>query len=394
MPNPDNLIILNNKLFISMRIVILGPANPYRGGIAALNERLAVELKKEGNEVIIFNFKLQYPGFLFPGKTQFTDDPAPMALKIVRKVNSVNPLNWLQVGRELKRLSPDLIIVRYWLPFMGPALGTICWLARRNKYSKVICIADNIIPHEKRPGDRLFTNYFVKGVDGFIAMSKEVFRDIDIFVRKPVKRFAAHPVYDHYGEIIPRQEALRKLNLSPDYRYLLFFGFIREYKGLDLLLEAMNDSRLREKPVKLIIAGEYYGNQEYYNDLINRFGLQDQLVLRTDYIPSDEINSYFCAADLIVQPYKSATQSGVTQIGYHFDKAMLVTDVGGLSEIIADRKSGYVVRPEGSAIADAIVDFYESEREEDFVRETKLLKQNFSWSNLTTKIFEIYNEVK
>lgn len=394
MPNPDYLIILNNKLFISMRIVILGPANPYRGGIAALNERLAVELKKEGHEVIIFNFKLQYPGFLFPGKTQYTDDSAPKALKIVRKVNSVNPLNWLQVGRELKRLSPDLIVVRYWLPFMGPALGTICRLARRNKHTKVICIADNIIPHEKRPGDRLFTNYFVKGVDGFIAMSKEVFRDIDIFVRKPIKRFAAHPVYDHYGEIIPRQEALHKLNLSPDYRYLLFFGFIREYKGLDLLLEAMNDNRLREKPVKLIIAGEYYGNQEYYNDLINRFGLKDQLVLRTDYIPSDEINNYFCAADLIVQPYKSATQSGVTQIGYHFDKAMLVTDVGGLSEIIADRKSGYVVPPEGSAIADAIVDFYESEREKDFVRETKLLKQNFSWSNLTTKIFEIYNEVK
>lgn len=377
-----------------MKIVILGPANPYRGGIAALNERLAVELKKEGHEVIIFNFKLQYPGFLFPGKTQYTDDPAPKALKIVRKVNSVNPLNWVQAGLELKRLSPDLIIVRYWLPFMGPALGTICRLARRNKHTKVICIADNIIPHEKRPGDRLFTNYFVKGVDGFIAMSKEVFRDIDIFVRKPVKRFAAHPVYDHYGGIIPRQEALHKLNLSPDYRYLLFFGFIREYKGLDLLLEAMNDYRIREKPVKLIIAGEYYGNQEYYNDLINRLDLQDQLVLHTDYIPSDEINNYFCAADLIVQPYKSATQSGVTQIGYHFDKAMLVTDVGGLSEIIADRKSGYVVRPEGSAIADAIVDFYESEREEDFVRETKLLKQNFSWSNLTTKIFEIYNEVK
>lgn len=377
-----------------MRIVILGPANPYRGGIAALNERLAVELKKEGHEVIIFNFKLQYPGFLFPGKTQYTDDPAPKALKIVRKVNSVNPLNWVQAGLELKGLSPDLIIVRYWLPFMGPALGSICRLARRNKHTKVICIADNIIPHEKRPGDRLFTNYFVKGVDGFIAMSKEVFCDIDIFVRKPVKRFAAHPVYDHYGEIIPRQEALSKLGLSPDYRYLLFFGFIREYKGLDLLLEAMNDNRLREKPVKLIIAGEYYGNQEYYNNLINRLGLQDQLVLHTDYIPSDEINNYFCAADLIVQPYKSATQSGVTQIGYHFDKAMLVTDVGGLSEIIAGRKSGYVVPPEGSAIADAIVDFYEEGREEDFVRETKLLKQNFSWSNLTTKIFEIYNEVK
>lgn len=377
-----------------MRIVILGPANPYRGGIAALNERLAVELKEEGHEVTIFNFRVQYPGFLFPGTTQYTDDPAPEGLKIVRKVNSVNPFNWVQVGRELKRLSPDLIIVRYWLPFMGPALGTICRLTRRNKHTKVICIADNIIPHEKRPGDRLFTNYFVKDVDGFIAMSKEVYKEIDLFVKQPVKRFAAHPVYDHYGELISREEALHRLGLSLDYRYLLFFGFIREYKGLDLLLEAMNDSRLRTKPVKLIIAGEYYGNREYYEGLMERYALQDKLVLRTDYIPSNEINNYFCAADVIVQPYKSATQSGVTQIGYHFDKPMLVTNVGGLSEIIADRKSGYVVPPIGTAIADAITDFYDAGREEEFVKETRLLKQNFSWSNLTAKIFEIYNEVK
>ena len=377
-----------------MKIVILGPANPYRGGIAALNERLAVEFIREGHEVMVFNFKLQYPGFLFPGKTQYTDDPAPESVTILPRVNSVNPLNWLIVGRELKRLSPDMIIVRYWLPFMGPALGSICRIARKNKHTKVVCIADNIIPHEKRPGDRLFTHYFVKGVDGFIAMSREVFQDIDLFVKQPIKRLAAHPVYDHYGFIIPKEEALKGLSLSPDYHYLLFFGFIRDYKGLDLLLEAMADVRVREKPVKLIVAGEYYGNQDRYESLIKQLQLDEKLVLKTDYIPSDEINKYFCAADLVVQPYKSATQSGVTQIGYHFDKPMLVTDVGGLAEIIADKCSGYVIKPTSEAIADAIVDFYEKNRESFFVAETRRLKKNFSWATLTGKIFEIYNEVK
>lgn len=377
-----------------MKIVILGPANPYRGGIAALNERLAVEFIRDGHEVTVFNFKLQYPGFLFPGKTQFTDDSAPEGVTILPRVNSVNPLNWWVVGRELKHMSPDMIIVRYWLPFMGPALGSICRLARMNKHTKVVCIADNIIPHEKRPGDRLFTDYFVKGVDGFIAMSREVLQDIDLFVKQPVKCLAAHPVYDHYGVPLSKDEALRELGLSNNYHYLLFFGFIRDYKGLDLLLEALADVRLREKPVKLIVAGEYYGNQERYEALIKQLHLDDKLVLRTDYIPADEINKYFCAADLVVQPYKSATQSGVTQIGYHFDKPMLVTNVGGLAEIIADKRSGYVVSPTSMAIADAIVDFYEENREPEFVIETSKLKNDFSWATLTGKILEIYNAVK
>lgn len=377
-----------------MKIVILGPANPYRGGIAALNERLAVEFMKEGNEVTVFNFKLQYPGFLFPGKTQYTDDPAPEGVKILPRVNSVNPFNWWMVGKELKRLLPDLIVVRYWLPFMGPALGSICRLARKNKHTKVICIADNIIPHEKRPGDKLFTNYFVGGVDGFIAMSREVLQDTDLFVKKPIKRLAAHPVYDHYGAVISREAALKALNLSAEYHYLLFFGFIRDYKGLDLLLEAMADDRFLKSPVKLIVAGEYYGNQERYEELIKQYHLEERLVLCTDYIPADKINNYFCAADLIVQPYKSATQSGVTQIGYHFNKPMLVTNVGGLAEIIADKRSGYVVEPESKAIADAIVDFYKEHREDAFVAETREMKKNFSWENLTNKIMEVYREVK
>ena len=376
-----------------MKIVILGTAHPYRGGLAAMNERLAQELSGQGHDVVIYNFTLQYPGFLFPGKSQYTDEAAPQGLKIIRKVNSVCPFNWLKVGRELKKMCPDLLIIKYWLPFMGPALGTIARIARRNRHTRVICIADNMIPHEKRPGDRLFTKYFTKGVDGYIAMSHEVYDDIEKLVAHPLRRLTPHPVYDHYGEIISREEALEALHLDPACRYLLFFGFIRDYKGLDWLLQALADDRLRDRQVRLMVAGEFYSDSEPYLKLIREKGLEEKVVLHTDYIPNEQINRYFCAADMVVQPYKTATQSGVTQIGYHFNKAMLVTDVGGLGEIIADRRSGYVVKPEVSAIADAIVDFYDGERQADFEKETMKLKEQFAWTRMTDVMLELYDSI-
>ena len=376
-----------------MKIVILGTAHPYRGGLAAMNERLAQELSGQGHDVVIYNFTLQYPGFLFPGKSQYTDEAAPQGLKIIRKVNSVCPFNWLKVGRELKKMCPDLLIIKYWLPFMGPALGTIARIARRNRHTRVICIADNMIPHEKRPGDRLFTKYFTRGVDGYIAMSHEVYDDIEKLVAHPLRRLTPHPVYDHYGEIISREEALEALHLDPACRYLLFFGFIRDYKGLDWLLQALADDRLRDRQVRLMVAGEFYSDSEPYLKLIREKGLEEKVVLHTDYIPNEQINRYFCAADMVVQPYKTATQSGVTQIGYHFNKAMLVTDVGGLGEIIADRRSGYVVKPEVSAIADAIVDFYDGERQADFEKETMKLKEQFAWTRMTDVMLELYDSI-
>ncbi len=377
-----------------MKIVILGTAHPYRGGLAAMNERLARQLMEEGHEVVIYNFTLQYPGFLFPGKTQYTDEKAPEGIRIVRKINSVNPCNWWKVGRELKKLCPDLIIIKFWIPFMGPAFGTIARLARRNRHTRVVCIADNMIPHEKRIGDRMFTVWFTGGVDGYIAMSHEVYDDIGKLVRSPERRYTPHPVYDHYGEIISREQALRELKLDPDYRYLLFFGFIRDYKGLDLLLRALADSRLKDYPVRLIVAGEFYSDGEFYVDLIRQLKLEDRVILHTDYIPNDRINQYFCAADLVVQPYKTATQSGVTQIGYHFNKAMLVTKVGGLGEIIADGRSGYVVDPEPRAIAAAILDFYEHRRQAAFEQETSLRKQEFSWSRMVEVLMEFYRSLR
>ncbi len=376
-----------------MKIVILGTAHPYRGGLAAMNERLARELTERGDEVVIYNFTLQYPGFLFPGKSQYTDEPAPQGLRIVRKINSVNPFNWLKVGRELRKICPDLIIVKYWLPFMGPALGTIVRLARRNRHTRVICIADNMIPHEKRPGDRLFTKYFTKGVDGYIAMSHEVYADIEKLVVHPLRRFTPHPIYDHYGEIMPREEALELLQLDPAFRYLLFFGFIRDYKGLDWLIRAMAEPQLKDRQIRLIVAGEFYSDSEPYLKLIRELGLEEKIILHTDYIPDAQINRYFGVADLVVQPYKTATQSGVTQIGYHFNKAMLVTDVGGLGEIVANGKSGYVVKPGVSAIAEAIADFYDRERQADFEKETVKLKGQFSWSKMTDVMMELYADI-
>lgn len=373
-----------------MKIVILGTAHPYRGGLAAMNERLARELINQGHEVTIYNFILQYPGFLFPGKTQYTDEKAPEGLTIVRRVNSVNPLNWWRVGRELKIKRPDLLIIKFWIPFMGPALGTIARLVRRNKHTRVICIADNMIPHEKRIGDRVFTKYFTKGVNGYIAMSHEVYDDIGKLVDRPNRRFTPHPVYDHYGEVISREQALQDLQLDANFRYLLFFGFIRDYKGLDLLLQAMADSRLESRNIRLIVAGEFYANAEVYLDQIRRLNLKDRVVMHTDYIPNEQINRYFCAADLIVQPYKTATQSGVTQIGYHFNKAMLVTDVGGLGEIIADKRSGYVVSPDPASITEAILDFYDNRRQAAFEQETERLKQQFSWGRMVEVLMELY----
>lgn len=375
-------------------IKIIGPAHPYRGGIATTSERLAQEFASMGFRVEIETFTLQYPSFLFPGKTQFTDKPAPENLSIRRSINSINPLNWLLVGRRLRKENPDLVIIRYWLPILAPCLGTIAGLARRNKNTTVICLADNIIPHEHRPGDRLLTNYFMQRIDGLIAMSQSVLKDGHSFRAELPMGFCPHPIFDNYGELVSFETAKQRLNLDMNTRYLLFFGFIRDYKGLDLLIQAFADERLRKFPVKLLVAGEYYSSPEPYIQLIKEHDLEEFIELRTDFIADDEVNLYFSAVDMVVQPYKSATQSGVTQIGYHFNKPMLVTNVGGLSEIIPDGKIGYVVEPEVLPIANALVDFYEQDRRPEFEANMIEEKKKFSWSNMANTFLSVYNKIK
>jgi len=374
-------------------IVIIGPAYPLRGGLATYNERLALAFQEQGDKVEIITFSLQYPGFLFPGQTQYSTDPAPDYLNIKVLINSVNPVSWLKTGFYLKKNKPDLIIFRFWLPFMGPALGTIARLARQNKHTKVIAITDNVIPHESRIGDLPLTKYFLSACQGFITMSHSVLQDLDKLVPAKPKNYHPHPLYDNFGAPEPKDVALRALGLPNTTHYILFFGFIRAYKGLDILLQAFADSRLKALPLKLIIAGEFYEDAQPYETLIREYDLENRIIRATEFIPNSQVVHYFCAADLIVQPYKHATQSGVSQIAYHFDKPMLVTDVGGLAELIPDGKVGYVTPPEPHAIATAITDFYTNKREREFIMHIPEIKKQFSWESMTATIRQLVREL-
>ncbi len=360
-----------------MKIVLISPAHPLRGGIAASGERLAQQLQAEGHEVTVYSFSLQYPGFLFPGKTQFTDDPPPVGLTIKTRLNSVNPLNWLWVGREIARECPDRIIARFWLPFMGPCLGTVLRVARWLHPTRVTALVDNIIPHEKHPGDRLFARYFIGACDDFVVMAQSVAQEIKQFTQKPT-RYAPHPVYDTYGTPVDRAEARRQLHLPSDAPLTLFFGFIRGYKGLDLLLEA-----LKLTPgIHAVVAGECYDDWQQYQQIIDAGQLADRVHLFTDFIPAEQVRLYFSAADLVVQPYKSATQSGISQIAYHFDKPMVVTRVGGLPEIVREGVSGYVVDPAPEPLAAAMTDFFQHHRAAALQAGVRQEKKRFSWENL------------
>ncbi|HQD11584.1 MAG TPA: glycosyltransferase [Chitinophagales bacterium] len=372
-----------------MKITILGSAHPLRGGLAAYNERLAREFMYEKDEVTIETFSLQYPEFLFPGTTQYSSLPKPADLTIHVTVNSINPFNWIKTGLKIKRQRPDILVVKFWLPFMAPCLGTICRIVRRNQHTRIISILDNIIPHEKRIGDTFFTKYFVNSVDAFIAMSDSVYNDLSVFDQTKPRLLNPHPLFDNYGEAVDKISAIQKLNLDTSKKYLLFFGLIRDYKGLDIVLKAMATEQLRNSDIQLIVAGEYYSNREEYEQLIRELAIKDKVELHTRFIPDDEVYLYFCAADMVVQPYKHATQSGVTQICYHFNKPMLVTNVGGLPEIVPDNKVGFVVAPDEQSVANAILRFYNEEKEQEFVQNIQEEKKKYSWKVMAEKVKQL-----
>lgn len=374
-----------------MKIIILGTAYPYRGGLSAFNERLAYEYQNRGHEVEIYTFTLQYPKFLFPGKTQYSPDPAPENLTISRKVNSCNPFNWLKVGKEISKKRPDVLVFAYWMSFMAPCMGTIARKVRRNHHTKIVALVHNMIPHEPNALDKFLPPFFVKSMDGFMALSESVVKDIEKFDKRNCpKRFSPHPIYDHYGERLSRETALQMLNLPEGQRYVLFFGFIRAYKGLDLLLDAFADERLCQSNVKLLVAGEFYGSPEPYLQKIKNLKIEDDVILHNDYIPDNEVNRFFSAADIVAQPYKTATQSGVTQIAFHFEKSMLVTNVGGLPEIVPDGKIGYVVEPDSKQIADALCRFFEENKQEEFERNVVDEKKKYAWSTFTKVMEELF----
>ena len=372
------------------KIAIIGPGHPLRGGLTTFNQRLAREFIAQGDTCVIYSFSLQYPGFLFPGTSQYTDEPAPEGLTIHTIINSVNPLNWLKVGKRIARDRPDIILVRYWIPFMGPALGTILRIVRGNKHTRIIGLADNVIPHEKRPGDSVFTKYFIGSCHAFITMSEKVMADLRSLEKSKPARLVAHPLYDNFGEAVPKDVARQRLDLELGDKIILFFGFIRKYKGLDILLEAMADPRIRQAGIKLLVAGEFYEDEKEYQEQIERLGISDLLILRTQFISDREVVHYFCAADVVVQPYRNATQSGVTPLAYHFEKPMVVTNVGGLPSMVPDHRCGLVAEVDPKAIATAILEFYQL-GEAFFIPHLRSEKQKLSWSQLTDTIKSLAN---
>lgn len=374
-----------------MKIIIIGPAFPLRGGIANFNEALCRSLQNAGHDVSVISFTLQYPSFLFPGTTQYDNGKGPEDIRIRPMINSINPANWFRVAQYVKSKQPDLVIIRFWLPFMGPCLGTIARLIRKN--TKVIAVTDNVIPHEKKPGDRIFSSWFLKSMHGYIAMSKAVLEDISLFEKDRPRRLLPHPVYNIFGEKTDRETALRELQLSPENRYILFFGIIRKYKGLDILLEAFSQFDYKKYKAKLLVAGEFYEDEQPYRDLIRQKGMGDEVMMHNHYIPSEKVKYYFAAADIVAQTYRSATQSGVAQIAYHFERPLLVTDVGGLAEIVPHLKAGYVSLPEPASVAGWLGDFYAKNRENEFLPNIIEEKKRFAWEYFVEGIESLYREL-
>lgn len=373
-------------------IVFLGPSYPYRGGIASFTERLAREFKGSGYRTSLYTFSLQYPSFLFPGKTQFSSASAPTDLNIKPVVNSINPFNWIKVGLKIKKEKPDYLVVRFWLPFMGPCFGTILRLVSQNNHTKIICIADNIIPHEKRMGDKLLTSYFIKPIHAFIAMSDQVMNDMDSLQIKQKKQLLPHPVFDHFGNQVGMEDARKELNIPSSGKIILFFGFIRNYKGLDILLEAMAKPNIVKEDIKLLVAGEFYEDEKKYTDLIHSLKLTDKVLLHNHFIAEEKIKYYFSAADVLVQPYRHATQSGVTPLAFHFNLPMIVTNVGGLKEMVVEGKTGIVTEPNADSIANGINEYFQHGKNA-YTENLKEHKNQYSWAFMAKGIIQLADEV-
>ena len=367
----------------------MGPAYPFRGGIVNFNETLAGYLQKEGHEVEILSFSMQYPAILFPGKTQKDTSSSPQEnLVIHSKIHSLNPLNWSSCARFIQQFSPDLIILQFWIPYIALSFGQILSRAGKQK-PKTIAICHNVIPHETHPGARCLTKSLLKKCDAYVVLSESVLADLDTLKLTGPRIYHPHPLYDMYGPGVEKVTAAEHFKMDPEGKYLLFFGLIREYKGLDITLKAMGDERVKELGIKLIVAGEFYEKEKKYMQIIQDLGLQDDVIFIREYIPKHEVGYYFGLADMVVQTYKTATQSGVTQVAYHFEKPMLVTNVGGLAEIVPNGRVGYVTEKDPRAVSDAIVDFYENDREKEFAPHLKEEKKRFSWESFVQRMLEM-----
>ncbi|MGA9292026.1 MAG: glycosyltransferase [Ignavibacteriaceae bacterium] len=372
-----------------MKITILSTAFPLRGGIAHFVGLLFNELRKD-HETDIITFKRQYPSIFFPGKSQIESGDTVEKIPTSVLVDSINPLNWIKVGLKIKKESPDLLIYKYWMPFFAPCFGTISRIAKKNKKTKILVICDNVIPHESKPGDRTLTKYFFGAADFFVVLSKKVQQDLLNLMPGAKNKFLSHPVYSVFGDSVEKSTAKKHLNIYEE-NTILFFGFIRDYKGLDNLLESV--ALLKDKiNLKLIVAGEFYSNEDKYKKLIEKLGIKDELFLLTDFIPTSEVKYYFSACDAVILPYKDATQSGIVQIAMNFRKPVIATNVGGLAEVIKDSKTGFIIEKENPRIlAETILKFYAEKKEEEFVVNIENELEKYSWKKFVDGILELVN---
>jgi glycosyltransferase involved in cell wall biosynthesis len=372
-----HLNILGNNNYNRMKIAYLSTFYPYRGGIAQFNASLCRQLALD-HDVRPYTFVRQYPNILFPGTSQLvsTDDKVD-DVGAERLLDTINPFSYMSTARKIKEFKPDLLLMKYWMPFFAPSLGYVSGYLRKHGI-KVIPILDNVIPHEKRPGDIALTKYFLNRTDGYVSMSNTVSNDL--LSLKPNARFTMldHPLYDHFGEKVPKAIAREKLNIPADKKVLLFFGFIRGYKGLDLLISAL--SNLPED-YYLLIAGEVYGSFSEYQDQIDQLGLGNRIGLNVCYIGDSEVPLFFSASDVLILPYKSATQSGIIGITYHFDLPVIATDVGGLREMIEPHGTGLMAnKPTVDIITATINEFFGNDLS-NYIRNIEDYKQKCSWSN-------------
>ena len=369
-----------------MNIIIVGTAYPMRGGIAHFNALLYQSLKSRSHRVSMISFKRQYPSLFFPGKTQLeTGHASGLRVESELLLDSIGPLSWIRVGQRIRRLNADVVIFKHWMPFFAPCYFTVSRVAKRGSTTKILYVCDNIIPHERRFGDKALTRLALSAADGFIVMSRSV--EKDLLRMKPAARyeFVHHPVYENFAGDFTKAAAREKLGINSG-PVILFFGYVRRYKGLHILLEAMK--LVREKlDVTLIIAGEFYDSKEPYQKQIEALGLGNSVKLLDRYIPDNEVGLYYAAADVVALPYLSATQSGIVQICYHFNKPVIATDVGGLPEVVRDGMTGFVI-PAGdaAAFAGAILRYFEGNHEAAFSRHVAEAKKMFSWDRMAEAI--------
>jgi glycosyltransferase involved in cell wall biosynthesis len=365
-----------------MRIAFLSTFYPFRGGIAQFNALMYRAFEKE-HTVKAFTFKRQYPNFLFPGETQYvTNEDIADEIPSEEVLDSINPITYLSTAKKVKLFAPDIFITKYWMTFFGPSLGYVA--KKLNKKAKRISVLDNVIPHEKRFFDGFCNRYFLKNNDGFIVMSDAVLRDL-LSIKPDAKYIRVnHPVYNHFPAPIRQEIAKHTLKLDVNKKTLLFFGFIRDYKGLDLLIQAMD---LLDDTYQLIIAGEVYGSFDKYQLLIDNSKAKNRIALYNQYIGDNEVADYFSAADVCILPYKSATQSGITSIANHYNLPIIATNVGGLKETIHHLKTGLIVEnPSIIEIAESIRLYFDENYKSFFASEIEKEKQENSWENFAQKI--------